>query len=1243
MTRKIWIILPIVVVVVAAALLGLFAAGVFNKDDSTPVAAAQEYTASASEQGVFKDLGTDAYFDIRASKKPTNVNMDNYVTVTDNKGNKVELKVDNEANLGAGVYRITARDGFKARASYEIRVYDATFASDEYKAYRSFIFTTKGDKQVSDVDIKANVKETALAGTTVKTITQGTNKSYVVTLSSTDDSYAVGDVILAQKPDDDLLDKEYSALTNGGLDGTAYENLAAYYVTQASEVKDGKTVVTCRLAKMAEVFDSVDIYQDLTINEENFSFDEEAFKTALESSPFAESLLVAAQDTLDFFEKSFKHELNDGSKGPHQVVTFTVGLDGNKVKLNIAYTITIAKGVEIVVGIDNTAILHPSFNCNYDTSDFQFDFALNMDTETRCYVEMNTSDKVISAATVEEFKTKFVELLKGNTTEKAIVGKELPIYSYKYPIYCFVLGVEFGVDLNFSFNGELGFSYLYNTNIVAGVTYVNDDFTTYKSMTTSQTAKDLVLMGKVEAKAGVYVKLSVSVLEVIGAALKVKAGAYAELAGQLRLDVEAALNKSLHIIKGYYVVGGLYLGLDVQVKAGVELPVIGYKGFEKTWPIVEEKFPLFEFGSKYLVNEVLSAGGYAVGSTIEMGGKSVEFNEFKVNAFNLYTAKDALGVTVNIDSFNVEYVDDAADYITVKDGRVTVNPTVGTEFSATVKLVSKSDDTVAATFTFHKSAVVPTCQETTAVFDKVAPANVTFYISLNESTFVGLSGAGIAPANYDDANGTLVIYSAFLNALPLGEYSFLYKTNKGVVNLTVTVTDSTPITTEAATKTYLKSAGSPVVFSLGLNGNKVASIDGLKATEYYVNGSGTLTVYGIAFDNKAVGEYTYTVHASNGTDLALNVIVKDDRAPRLYTTAYGFSKNSATRHNVKVTFEKYAYAIESVRGNGIATSDYRIKADENYVEILGDFLAKLFAGTYTFELAFRSDKDYVYKPFTVNVGESFSLIAGSSYAVFDKNAPADAAYTVYTTAASVTLEGNGISKKNYAFSGNTLKLYKSFLATLAEGEYTFTAKASGASADFKLEVVDTTLPEIENAVGGRLALTYDKKVGGNLTFDMTLGKGSLDITGNGILSQDVTTTNENGALRVSIKSAYMDSLAYGEYEFDVFTGVNHLTLVVKVTNSEAPYATSATVLTYKGEKTDAVVTFETFGSDLAALEVVGSDAPAIGEYIFDKEAGTFTLTADYLQTLTNNNYTTFVLTFNDKAATTLRITITVTK
>ena len=1239
--KKLLIIIPIVIVIAAGTVLGLFAAGVFGKKTEEPVAYAVE--ASASEPGVFKGLGVDAYFDVYSAKQLSDYNVNNYVNIRDNKGNNVALqckKVEGET----GVYRVSARDGFKPRASYQIWATGAEFVAEQYKGLYTFIFMTAGEEK-EVVSVNPAIKETALAGTTVETVRVGEEVFYnVVLATAADQRYQKGDVILAKKPAEGVFAEDLAPLYTGDIAGYAYNGMAAYYVLETSNVVDGHEEVYCRLAEINEVVTELDIYKTLTIDENNFTVNEELLQQALDNSEFTAAVYEAAQEAFDLLDGSFEKTVKDS---PKMVAKFEYDVSLDKIQLNFYFTITLAKGMDVVFAVKNTIYITPNVNFDYEINgsdlDLQLDLGVNLKTTTVCTIDMETTDAKLQATDMEDFKKKFKELVSGKTTEKGIIGAEIPIYSYKYPIYCFVLGIEFGVDIDLGLKAQIAFEYDYNTDITVGVTYVNGEFDTYKSIETSSEAKDLVLLGKLRAEAGVYVKLTASLLEVAGVGFKVRTGAYAEIAGQIRLDMKAAVeDKTLHVIKGYYVTGGLYLALGFQIKVGFTIPVIDkFVGWDKYWEPAKWDFPLFEYGSKYLIESLVNTD-----MTMEIQGKTAEIGKIKVNAFDLYSVSDVTNQDVGIDSFDIEYLNGAENYITIDGNLVKVNPTVGTEFDAQVKITAKTDNHVTGVITFHKAAVMPTCDVTSLDFDKIAPKDIVFDVKINQSTFIKLDGEGITENYYEQYfDGSIIILKDFLSTLSLGEHTFTYVTDKGRVYLTVNVIDTTPITADRATGTFLKSGKANVTFSLNLSGSKVTEVQGAEKGDYSVDSAGILTFYGIRLMDKADGVYNYTVKASNGSSIALSVNVEDDRLPELATTSYTFGKNSGVKTDVVVAYVGYNYAPDSVLGSGIQKTNYVI--GNGSVTIKKEFLATLAAGNYNFTVKFKNaDGDSCDRTVTVKVTDNATIIAAVPTATYDINEPAEVRFTVLATA-SVSL--SGMNSANYTVDGASVILSQNYLKGLAVGSYTYTAVAANANATLYLTVIDTAVPEIKSAEGGVMTIDYDKKEGGNRFFDMLLAGASFDkIDGNGISSDNYLCALDpnTGATRITLKAEYLNALRTGTYEFSVLTSVNVSTLVVNVVDSNAPTTLTETSLSYAlGTDGFRQVTFNSFEHALKAISV--KNGPDISLYAgdcdYDAATGTFTLNASYLETLPANTYVTLYLTFDDPASTTLTVTISVSK
>ena len=1237
--KKALIIVPIVVVVAAATVLGLFAAGIIGRNPEEPVAQAIE--ASASEVGVFKGLATNAYFDITTADGRLPGELRKYVNIHDNKGEPVDLK---KTAQGQGVYRIEAAAGFKERSSYQIWVTGgASFVDEQYQGLTTFIFMTAGtEKEV--VTINSAIKETTLAGTVIEPVAVNDETYYNVVLPSpVADHYQAGDVILAKKPAANLLSDEFNSLYTGDIANYAYNGMAAYYVLRTSETKDGKEEVYCRLAQVNEVVTELDVYKTLTIDENNFTVNEALLQKALDDSEFTAAVYDAAVEAFDMFSGSFDKTVKES---PKMVATFEYDVSLDKIQLDFIFTITLAKGMDIVFAVRNTINITPNVNCDLDVFDSDFDLQLdlgvNLKTKTVCTIDMDTTDAKIQAKDMEDFKKKFKDLIAGKTAEKGIGGAELPIYSYKYPIYCFVLGIEFGVDIDLGIKAQVAFEYDYLTDITVGVTYVNGEIGSYKSIETSSSAKDLVLLGKIKAEAGVYVKLTASLLEVAGVGFKVKTGAYAEIGGQVRLDMQAALeDHELRVLAGYYVTGGLYLALGFEVKAGLTLPVIGWKGWEKYWEPARWEFPLFEFGSKYIVDSFVESE-----MTVDIQGKTYEIGKIKVNAFDLDKVADANNVEIGMDAFNVEYIDGAENFITYENGRVTVSPTVGTAFEAKIRITPKSGSDASATITFRKAAVQPTCEETSATFDSMHPADVVFDVKKNQSDFIELKGENIAENNYAvSSEGALTIYSTFLSGLSVGDHTFTYVTDKGRVVLTLTVINSTPIAMKSGgtVRAFLKSGKANVTFPIDLKGNKVTAVEGLNKGEYNVDSTGTLSISGAYLMTKEDGTYTYVVKANNNSSLNLTVTVEDDRVPELLMYNYSFAKNSCTA-DVKVSYVSYKYVLESVTGNGIKSTDYSVQ--DGTLTIKKDYLAKQTKGVNEFSVNFKRGNATTSRSIYVDVKDDATIIAVAPAATFDKNDPKEAEFTVLATSA-VTLSGNAIDG-NYTVSGAQVKIAIPYLQNRAVGTYVYTATAGGATATLTLEVIDTAVPEFTMADGGVKTLKYDKKEGANkektftilLPNDATFGK----VDGNGITKDDYYTVNKAEGTEVTLSDEYVSALPVGTYEFSVLTNVNVSTLVLEVSDTSVPKTLSSTSLTYQlGTNEDRTVTFANYEHGIKAISVTGGDAISLfsGDCTFDVSTGVFTLKASYLETIAKNTYVTVFLTFDDEAETALSITLAV--
>ena len=412
-----------------------------------------------------------------------------------------------------------------------------------------------------------------------------------------------------------------------------------------------------------------------------------------------------------------------------------------------------------------------------------------------------------------------------------------------------------------------------------------------------------------------------------------------------------------------------------------------------------------------------------------------------------------------------------------------------------------------------------------------------------------------------------------------------------------------------------------------------------------MDSAGTLVIYAAALKDKAPDTYELTVVATNGTELGLNVIVEDDRVPALYENAFTFAKNGASV-DVTVAYEAYLFNPLGVEGNGLTVGDGRVAVGEKSARISKEFLSGLNKGTYSFSMKFEGATGTEARNFTIKVLDNADIVAGVSVATFDKSAPANVVYSIFTTGSSITLTDNGISKANYTVSGSNVTINSTYLSTLAVGSYSFHATVGSSSVTLSLTVVDNTQPVIESAQGGVLTIEYDKAQSGSRFFEMMLGNATFDkLDGNGVAGQyTVGLNNVKGTTKVTLQESYLNGLRVGTYTYNVLTDVNVSTLIVKVTDTRKPESTTETSVSYtQGAYLPVAVNFLNYEHDVKSIAVKGGTDFSIfdGDGEFDPTSGRLLINADYLNLQEPNSYVTFMLTFDDAAATVLAVTIAI--
>ena len=161
-------------------------------------------------------------------------------------------------------------------------------------------------------------------------------------------------------------------------------------------------------------------------------------------------------------------------------------------------------------------------------------------------------------------------------------------------------------------------------------------------------------------------------------------------------------------------------------------------------------------------------------------------------------------------------------------------------------------------------------------------------------------------------------------------------------------------------------------------------------------------------------------------------------------------------------------------------------------------------------------------------------------AQFDMAAPAAAEFDVTTSSAfdsyvaGFAVDGTALTSDQYTFADSKLTLSADYLSSLGYGEYTVTAADNlGNTGSTKITVMDSRIPAIKGESSAVYAqrsmtdvefsfITYDK------TFD------SITLSGEQLQEGDNYTVRETaGAVTVTLKSAYLETLEPAEYKYSV--------------------------------------------------------------------------------------------------------------
>jgi len=438
---------------------------------------------------------------------------------------------------------------------------------------------------------------------------------------------------------------------------------------------------------------------------------------------------------------------------------------------------------------------------------------------------------------------------------------------------------------------------------------------------------------------------------------------------------------------------------------------------------------------------------------------------------------------------------------------------------------------------------------TTASFDKKTSeqADVEVTLTLNGNTFTGIwNGASAlnAGSDYTVAGNVITIDKAYLAGLANGPSTLVFKFSAGAdQNLSVTVTDTTPLDSEISPTTALfdkkTSEQADIEVTLTLNGNTFTGIwNGAAAlnagTDYTVAGN-VVTIHKAYLAGLANGSATLVFKFSAGADQNLSVTVTNTTPldSEISPTTVAFDKKTSEQADVEVTLTLNGNTFTGIWNGAVALTagtDYTVAG--NIVTIDKAYLASLANGPTTLVFKFSAGAD---QNLSVTVTDTTPLDSQISptTASFDKKTSEQADIEVTLTLNGNTFTGiwNGATVltagSDYTVAGNVVTIAKEYLAGLSNGPATLVFEFS-AGADQNLSVTVTDTTPLDSEISPTTA-AFDKKTSEQADVEVTLTLNGNTLTGiwNGAAALNVGSDYTVAGNIVTIDKAYLASLANG--------------------------------------------------------------------------------------------------------------------
>ena len=1162
-------VLVVALVVVAA----LAIAGVFSANTQNEVAFA-EGDAAVNEQQMFRNFDANTVLYVRSvDGKALNGTPDTFIYVVDNDCKKV-IMVKDTAKDAEGNIGLKPEAGWKEGMFYSVSLAAGyEFVNEEYKGLDSFMCIVKA-RESTDADTKVKDSVIMLEAGKYTAVPYG-DGLYTLTVEGT---APTGDELVFVF-DDGLNSKAYRKAQDMGK---VIDNGGTYTLT----VED---------AEVDDVYDYIYVNKSYNPQEGDIQFDLDATEASIRNS---EWFLAATQylygEQLDASSESGKKKVEvkfdpSFSPGSPSVVTLNI---------TIIFNVFDDGNGSIVVKIANK--LTPVFDVHVQENDEgkAFDVSLDMDVETTATLEAKYAN---SWSSLDEKGNKLTDIANGLATlVKRITSEKLgspdaakPYTFAKWiiPIGSLPICIEdsLGFELGASFAGEVGALATNKFHATFGVVYAGGGLQSYHNVDDVFHFDNITMAGTAGVKVGLFNEVGISAYGTISIDLGIHAGVYADVAGRLSLSGEDLIalfknEKSLNIVPAYYFETGVYATLDAVGKIF---------GFDiKRFTLLNKKFPLYQAGHKYLpmsYSEDLEDTIYMQNSYFYVVG-------WDVNALDIQSIGSAAEAR-NLAWSEFDYT--MGPNLRMQDN--VIYATTADEFESYITVTSKVNKDLSKTITIIKNPEGPTTTQAEFVFDKAYETDGYWNVMLNASKFLGVSldGTALLDNQYTFENGMLTIEKNTLKTLGYGAHNVVIDSSKGYLKLVARVINSAAVAYDNTQKVFDKATAGAIVWDMQLQGNDIVSVmEGVSAVNAkyfsYRESLGQFVMLASYFNGKAVGSYYFTVALSNGTEIALEVVVKDTRAAKMNTAAYEYVAGSGANLALDVeTYDNAANVVSAVSLAGVSA-----KADVATVP------ASLFEGKAVGSYDGTVTVGGSVLAYTVNVVSSTeSLIVPVKKKTFYKSSNEDVVFQAKIPAGvGVSIVG---AEGGYEVGSASITVKADYLKGQKGTEWVGSVVCGSNNVQLTVALVNDVMPSL---VGTEFGSKGDAaiSVAWNLQ-DVDVD----DIVIEGLEAEQYAIAKE----RLTI---YPAGLAYGANLVSIYTPVNSMSLTV---NREGTPTISANATVNKQEAQVAEYALDVAHLAFSYVTVEGANILA-SAYRFNGE--TLTLANEFVYNLAAGTYNVHV-------------------